>query len=273
MPEPRIPVFAKSIQKGVPLKTALSDAAVTQLAENISLVESAFPMEPFTLDALEGIEELTLMARAGHIASCLNRHLEGDYPEKIQTLVQSFTPRREEVGDLGVSTFFYLPHSSFISQFGGDFLAESMEGMYELTMRFTSEFAIRPFLLKYPEEVLEQLMEWKDDVNPHVRRLCSEGTRPTLPWGLKLHAFLDDPEKTFLLLDALKDDSERYVTRSVANHLGDLIKKHPEWVIELCYKWLHGDPTKEKKWLIRHAVRYLAKKGDTRALELRIAAK
>jgi len=270
---PCIPPFPSSIKKGVPLKSVLSEPSIRQLGMNIQYVQSDFPIESFTSCALDGLERLSLMERSRHIASSLQSHLSGRFSDDLQTLIASFTPKRTEVGDLGVSTFFYLPHSSFIAQYGIDHLAPSCQGLYELTTRFTSEFAIRPFLQKYPQEVLLQLSEWVFDPNPHVRRLASEGSRPTLPWGIKLPHFLNDPTLTFPILDVLQHDPERYVTRSVANHLGDLAKQHPDWVIIICKSWLDETPTKEMKWLVRHAVRYLAKKKHPDALRLRIEAK
>jgi 3-methyladenine DNA glycosylase AlkC len=70
----------------------------------------------------------------------------------------------------------------------------------------------------------------------------------------------------------LKNDQNLYVRRSVANHLGDIAKDHPELAFEICERWLTNS-TNEVKWLIRHALRHPAKKGDKAALQLRAAAK
>jgi 3-methyladenine DNA glycosylase AlkC len=58
----------------------------------------------------------------------------------------------------------------------------------------------------------------------------------------------------------------------VANHLGDIGKDHPELLFEMCEKWL-PKASEEMKWLIRHAVRHPAKKGNPRALKIRVQAK
>ena len=89
--------------------------------------------------------------------------------------------------------------------------------------------------------------------------------------------FAKDPQTTLTLLELLKDDSELYVRRSVANHLGDLLKDHPEVVYTCCDRWLSEVsakkiPTEQRKqrhWIIRHAVRLPAKKQESRALALR----
>ena len=74
------------------------------------------------------------------------------------------------------------------------------------------------------------------------------------------------------ILEALRDDPEEYVRRSVANHLGDIAKDHPELAFEICERWVSG-ASEERKWLIRHAVRHPAKKGTAAALRLRELAK
>ena len=105
----------------------------------------------------------------------------------------------------------------------------------------------------------------------------SLGTRSRLPWAPHLRAIRDDPSITLPLLEALRYDPDRYVTRSVANHLGDIGKDHPDVLLDTCREWLDGlenEPpvsgvAKERRWLVRHAVRHPAKKGNTRALNLR----
>lgn len=116
------------------------------------------------------------------------------------------------------------------------------------------------------------LNSWAADPDPRVRRLCSEGTRPRLPWGLRIPSLIANPQPVLPLLERLKDDPSLYVRRSVANHLGDIAKDHPEWVFQLCDRWLSG-ASNDRKWLIRHALRYPAKQGNAAALAIRASAK
>jgi 3-methyladenine DNA glycosylase AlkC len=146
-----------------------------------------------------------------------------------------------------------------------------MRAQYELTQRFTAEFSIRPFLIQHQERTLARLMEWTRDASPHVRRLCSEGSRPRLPWAQRIPEFIRDPRPTLPILEALKDDAELYVRRSVANHLGDIAKSHQELAFEICAGWLRK-ASAERKWLIRHALRLPCKKLNKEAMKLRKAA-
>jgi 3-methyladenine DNA glycosylase AlkC len=95
---------------------------------------------------------------------------------------------------------------------------------------------------------------------------------PGLPWAVRIPAFISNPAPVLPILEALKDDQNLYVRRSVANHLGDIAKDHPEMVFEICERWLI-ESSNEVKWLIRHALRHPSKKGDKVALQLRAAAK
>jgi 3-methyladenine DNA glycosylase AlkC len=177
---------------------------------------------------------------------------------------------------LGLGVFFYLPHVSFVAAYGlelsgnggRDPFEASMHAQHELTRRFTAELSLRVFLRQEQQRTLDRLRQWTRDPDPHVRRLCSEGSRPRLPWAERIPAFVTDPRPTLPLLEALKDDPDLYVRRSVANHLGDIAKDHPELAFEICARWVAG-ASEERKWLIRHAVRHPAKHGVKAALRLR----
>jgi 3-methyladenine DNA glycosylase AlkC len=151
--------------------------------------------------------------------------------------------------------------------YGLDDFDVAMGAMYQITKRHTAEFAIRPFLRRYPERTLAVLHQWVEDESPHVRRLVSEGTRPRLPWAGRLDAFIADPTPTLALLERLKDDPSAFVRKSVANHLNDISKDHPQLVIDTLTCW-REDAGAERLWIIRHALRTLVKKGDPAALAL-----
>jgi 3-methyladenine DNA glycosylase AlkC len=135
-----------------------------------------------------------------------------------------------------------------------------------LTPRFSAEFAIRPFIVAHPELAFATLATWAQDPDEHVRRLASEGSRPRLPWGLRLQALVRDPAPTLALLRALQDDPSDYVRRSVANHLNDIAKDHPALVAQWVERHL-VDATPARRALLRHACRTLIKRGDARVLK------
>lgn len=80
---------------------------------------------------------------------------------------------------------------------------------------------------------MDIMRDWIRDPDHHVRRLVSEGTRLRLPWAMQLPGLIQDPTPMLPLLEALRDDKEEYVRSSVANHLNDIAKDHPDLVAGL----------------------------------------
>ncbi len=250
-----------------PMKNQYGPEVPRTIARMVHAVHPGFEVKPFLRDALDGYESLELMPRARYIARALHRHLPADYPEAAEIQIQSLGVRLERTRDHGLGPFIYLPHVLFVAQYGLEHFDVSMRAQYELTQRFTAEFSIRPFLVRYPEETLERLRQWAADPNPHVRRLVSEGTRPRLPWASRLRAFQVDPRPVLGLLELLKDDPELYVRRSVANNLNDIGKDHPDLLVETARRWL-VDADENRRWIIRHALRSAVKRADPGALQV-----
>lgn len=275
----RLPAAPKAIRKGVPLKDLLGPEAVDCLAHNVALAAPGFDATAFRAAALDGLEPLGILERGRKLAAALRTHLPLNYTAATRVLLDSLTPPRTGTDDLGLQVFFYLPHVCFVADYGLDPVHNdgldpfeaSMLAQHALTQRFSAEFSIRPFLIHQQQRTLARLREWTSDPSAHVRRLCSEGTRPRLPWAMRLPAFIANPALALPILDVLKDDEDLYVRRSVANHLGDIAKDHVEWACALCERWL-ADASNERKWLIRHALRYPARKGHRAALAIRSAA-
>jgi len=276
----RLPEAPRSIAKGSSLAQLLDCEAIECLTHNLALVLPGFDAAGFQRDAHEGLAPLSILRRGEHLARVLRRHLPPVYDDAIAILTRSLTPALSRTEGLGLGVFFYLPHVSFVAVYGldpaenggRDPFETSMAAQYELTRRFSAEFSMRPFLIRWPERTLARLLKWTRDPDPHVRRLCSEGARPRLPWAIRIPALIRDPRPVTPILEALRDDPEEYVRRSVANHLGDIAKDHPELAFEICERWVSG-ASEDRKWLIRHAVRHPAKHGVAAALQLRDLAK
>ncbi|MCQ1995778.1 DNA alkylation repair protein [Arthrobacter sp. zg-Y1171] len=137
----------------------------------------------------------------------------------------------------------------------------------ELTPGLTSEFAIRRLLKADHERALAIIRTWTDHPNEHVRRLASEGTRPYLPWAVRVPSLLATSGATLPLLDAMHNDESEYVRRSVANHTNDLARHAPELVLEAAARWQQTG-TPGAIWVVRRSLRTLVKKGNPGALEL-----
>jgi len=114
---------------------------------------------------------------------------------------------------------------------------------------------------------LAEMKKWSMDESLHVRRLASEGSRPRLPWGMRLPLYIEDPRPVIELLEILKDDETEYVRRSVANNLNDIAKDHPDLVADIAEKWLKK-PDKNRKRMVKHACRTLIKNGHEKTLQV-----
>lgn len=251
-----------------PLKNHFGPTVPRKIAAQIAAVHPAFEVEGFLAVVLDGYEPLDLMARGRAIARALRRFLPTDYREAVGILLASFTSWPERTaGDGPMASFFYLPHTQFVAEFGLDDLETSLAAQYVLTQRFTAEFSIRPFLDRHFDATLAKLAEWARDPEPTVRRLVSEGTRPRLPWAPRVRALQADPRPALELLELLKDDPDPVVRRSVANHLNDIGKDHPDLLAEVARRWSLG-ASPERSALLRHALRSAVKRGEAAALEL-----
>jgi len=257
----------------------MGGALVELIAESLKSVTPEFDSREFQYRALKGLETLELMDRALHIAHAMAGQLPANFDSLAEILIESLGPPLTATQGNGLGGFFYLPHSQLIATYGPAKFTSGMRANRELTCRFTAEFSIRPFLARYPQRCLKWLSTWARDENAHVRRLVSEGTRSRLPWAAQLVLTREDPQYSLQFLEILKDDPESYVRRSVANHLGDIAKDHPDIALDVCQKWLgeidgSDDPllAKNRRWLIRHALRHPARKAVPEALKLRKAA-
>lgn len=234
-------------------KDNLDRAACERLARAYSFDQD------FVTACVDALPALELKGRVAHIADTLRAHLDPSWPVALEQLLAGLPP--------GMQTTEYLDHGfdwwpvvDVVGRHGLEHPEASVAALAELTQRFSGEMAIRPFLREHPEVTWAYVRQWVTDTNPHVRRLASEGTRPRLPWG----GFLRH-EPAWDVLDALVQDDTLYVRRSVANHLGDIAKDHPEQAVERAAGWRD---TEHGGWVVRHGLRHLVKKGHHGALAL-----
>jgi 3-methyladenine DNA glycosylase AlkC len=257
-----------------PFKNLLNPALVRSAARHLARAWPAFPAARFTQLALRDLEHLEMKDRAMQIAAALEATLPPDFDRAASIIEASLAPApaHERIGELasgdaGLAGWIVWPLGEFVARRGIDHPERALVALHALTQRLTAEFAIRPFIVRHPQLVFETLARWVHDPSPHVRRLVSEGSRPRLPWGLRLKALIADPSPTLPLLEALQDDPSEYVRRSVANHLNDIAKDHPALVAGWVERHLPGAGA-ERRALLKHASRTLIKQGDARMLAL-----
>lgn len=225
---------------------------------------SGFDRKAFERRATKGLTKLEFSGRVQQFSDALAAGLPDDVPKALGILTDSLPaimPDCEAVTD----GWLQWPVGQFIADHGLPHFDASMRAMIELTQRFSSEFAVRPFVAERPEETFAKLQSLTSHESPHVRRWCSEGVRPRLPWGKVLKALVADPAPIFPILDALQHDSELYVRRSVANTLGDVAKDHPEAAVRWAKACVKGGGA-DQLWIAKHGLRGPIKAGDKAAL-------
>ena len=245
------------------MKDGLGEAAIDRIVSGLNAVLPDFDSRGFKRAALDGLEALELKERVRHLIEVMH----GFLPPQFETAAEALC-RLPEVWDHGdpddpIRGFAIWPVTDYVAAYGLDHPDAAFAVMERLTHLFSAEFAIRPFIKQHYARTYRQLEAWCDHADEHVRRLVSEGTRPRLPWGMRLQDFIRDPEPTIPFLDRLRQDPSLYVRRSVANHVNDISKDHPDRVVQLCQDWLdqeQGNPD-HLQWIVKHATRTLVKMG------------
>jgi 3-methyladenine DNA glycosylase AlkC len=242
------------------------------LSQRIKSNYSQFNDSEFNSRLKESLSELNLMDRILLVQNTLEEFLPKDFKKTVDILLKSQLPELvNDRSDNYPSDFIAVPLSGLIAKVGctKEFFDLSMEAQYDMTKRFSCEWSIHDFIENFEDECFEYFKKWVLDDNCHVRRLCSEGIRPKLPWSRPFKKFQKDPTRLFEILELLYYDENRYVVRSLCNCLNDISKTHPKLVVDHLMRWEKTNKQKQSEfnWMKKHALRTLIKQGDTYALE------
>jgi 3-methyladenine DNA glycosylase AlkC len=238
------------------LKEMFNEARYRKMARDVAAVHPRFDQKRFLALTLPGLEPLALLQRLRRATEALRATLPAEYPAALDVL-RALAPLHGE-------GFTALVLPDFVGCYGLDDFDRSLDALKFFTTFGSSEFAIREFLRRDLHRTLKVMVKWSRDDNEHVRRLASEGSRPRLPWSFKLTALIADPSPVAPILENLKADPSLYVRKSVANHLNDITKDHPAWVLDRIDAW--DLENKYTAWIAKRALRTLIKNGDRRAL-------
>lgn len=240
------------------LKEIFNLARLQHIAEQTTAVYPAFDTPAFLAHVAHDLQDQSLMQRLNRVSRGLNAGLPADYAQALGILYE-LAPRLN-------SSFVSLILPEYVALYGLQDFDRSMQALKFFTTFGSSEFAVRHFLRLDLERAMGILRVWSKDENEHVRRLASEGSRPRLPWSFRIEPLRVDPTPVLSILDNLKADSSLYVRKSVANHLNDITKDNPDWVLDYIEGWSLENPN--TAWIARHALRSLIKQGNRRALTI-----
>lgn len=239
-----------------PLKELFNEAYYKNLAKELKNVYPKLNEKSFTEVCLKDLHKLELNARLRHTSNTLYTFLPNDYRTAVNILKQ-VVPNLKT----GYTTLVF---PDYVGLYGLNDFNYSLEALSYFTSYGSSEFAIRVFLKHNFKATIKVMEKWAKSENPNVRRLASEGCRPRLPWSFKLDVVCENPYLTLPILSKLKEDQEAYVKKSVANHLNDFSKDHPDFLIKLLAEWKTDNI--HTNWILKHASRTLLKQGNSKVL-------
>jgi 3-methyladenine DNA glycosylase AlkC len=209
-------------------------------------------------------EKRELKQRMRHITNVLKIYLSHDFDDNVETILKLIPLLEENASKYGNLEFIFFP--DFIEVYGSDNYLTSIRAFETITQFISCEFAVRPFIIRYKETMIKQMLDWSNHKHPAVRRLASEGSRPRLPWAMAIPSLKETPSSIIPLLENLKNDQSESVRRSVANNLNDISKDHPDLVIKMAKSW-QGESLETDR-LIKHACRTLLKQGNAEVMDM-----
>lgn len=246
------------------LKDIYTESFYSRFSQIVGEVVPSFNQEKFIELIFEGNwKEKELKERMKHTSLVLKDFLPQDFAQSAEVIEEIINRLRQNNISEKTIEFMFLP--DFIERFGINHFEIAVKTI-EFVTQFTScEFAVRPFILRYGDRMLKEMLRWSTHENHRVRRLASEGSRPRLPWAVALPELKKNPNPILPILENLKTDSSEYVRRSVANSLNDISKDNPDILMKVAKQW--KGISKETDGIIKHASRTLLKQGFPDILE------
>lgn len=203
-----------------------------------------------------------LKQRMRHTSATLYNFLPVDFPRACEIFCDLIDHYHRNNRKEKSIEHFFIP--DYIEQYGMSHYDVAVNTMEKITQFTSCEFAVRPFIIKYEDKMIQQMVRWSKHRHHLVRRLSSEGIRPRLPWAMALPELKRDPSPIHPILENLKEDESETVRRSVANNLNDISKDNPSFVLSLFKEWKNISP--ETDWIIKHGSRTLLKQGNQEIL-------
>lgn len=239
-------------------------AFLKTLASGFQHVYSSFDSSTFLEDTFNGRWiTMSVDKRLLYLSTALNKSLPNNLNKAVSIIIEMLS-HIQECEDYNPWSYMFLP--CYVTCYGLDNLKTSTQAFEKITQYTSCEFAVRPYILKYPNEMMDQMLSWSTHNNLNVRRLASEGCRPSLPLATALPIFKKDPGPILPILENLKNDESDFVRKSVANNINDISKNNPSVVIKLAKSWKGN--TKNTDWIIKHGCRSLLKAGIPEVMEI-----
>lgn len=235
-----------------------------RFADTVQDIIPSFDKKQFMTRIMGGsFDTMEWKDRMKHTTRVFHEFLPEDFSEAVK-LIEKVINKLRNVG-FGEDSLAFIFFPDYIEVYGTDDFETAVKAFEFITQFVSCEFAVRPFILKYGDKMIQKMIGWAGHESYKVRRLASEGSRPRLPWAMAIPALKKDPAPILPLLEKLKNDPSEWVRRSVANNINDIAKDHPDVVIALAARW--RGVSKETDAIIKHGCRTLLKQGHTEILK------
>ena len=245
------------------IKDIYSVSFYEKFGQAVAEVHPSFDKKKFIETIYEGdFAQKEWKERMKHTTVVFHQFMPENFPEAVSLIDKIIKNLKKNSFTDGNLAFIFF--ADYIEMYGLDDFKTSAKAFVSITQFISCEFAVRPFILKYKEKMIEEMIKWSLHENHHVRRLASEGSRPRLPWAMAIPFLKKDPASIIPILENLKNDPSEYVRRSVANNLNDIAKDNPQIVLEIALKW--KGHSKETDGIIKHGCRTLLKQGHPEIL-------
>ncbi|SQC90835.1 DNA alkylation repair enzyme [Cedecea neteri] len=167
-------------------KHAFNHALLQEIANLIAQRYPAFNVDVF-LKKAEKLDKLEMKARVQSIRDALAAELPQDYPAALGVVVSVLKEHK-------LRGFAVWPFAEFIQVYGLNHPEISLEALKVVTVCFTAEWAVRPFIKAGSrcDHALSAQMCAGRKVWTSAAGL-SEGTRPRVPWGRKAASVYQRP--------------------------------------------------------------------------------
>ena len=249
----------------------ISDRTATTLTEAVAAAAPGAALHALPA-AVGRLGDLSLRERA----DLLRDALLADLPGRVRG-PRPGGPGRARRRDAGFTGWLIWPVTSAVAaravEEGTDAaFDDAMALLAELTGRLTAEFAIRTLLRHDLDRALGH-RRGLDRLGRRRRAPARLRGHPPVPAVVGARAGADraQPGRPCRSSTPCTGTTSDYVRRSVANHLNDLSRDHPELVVATAGRWL-AEPVANTPGLVRHALRTLIKQrrpGRPRAARVR----
>ncbi|MBF4491441.1 DNA alkylation repair protein [Flavobacterium sp. MR2016-29] len=244
------------------IKDIYSVSFYEKLGQAVAEVHPSFNKQKFIEAVYEGdFAQKEWKERMKHTTIVFHQFMPENFTEAVSLIDKTIQKLKNKFTEGNLAFIFF---ADYIEIYGIDDFKTSAKAFVSITQFISCEFAVRPFILKYKEKMIDEMIKWSLHENHHVRRLASEGSRPRLPWAMAIPFLKKDPASILPILENLKNDPSEYVRRSVANNLNDIAKDNPQIVLEIASKW--KGCSKETDAIIKHGSRTLLKQGHPEIL-------